>query len=41
MRRLNFEVVEQGNLYTLAAESNLYDRIITAQRNDEYIQIIK
>jgi hypothetical protein len=35
------EVVEQGNLYALAAESNLYDRIVTAQRNDEDIQIIK
>jgi hypothetical protein len=33
MRRLNLEVVVQGNLYALAAESNLYDRIVTAQRN--------
>jgi hypothetical protein len=41
MRRLNLEVVDQGNLYALAAESNLYDRIVTAQRNDEDIQIIK
>jgi hypothetical protein len=41
MRNLNLEVVEQGNLYSLAAESNLYDRIVTAQRNDEDIQIIK
>jgi hypothetical protein len=41
MRRLNLEVVEQGNLYALAAEYNLYDRIVTAQRNDEDIQIIK
>jgi hypothetical protein len=41
MRRLIMEVVEQGNLYALAAESNLYDRIVTAQRNDEDIQIIK
>jgi hypothetical protein len=41
MRRLNLEVVQQGNLYALAAESNLYDRIITAQRNDEDLQIIK
>jgi hypothetical protein len=37
MRKLNMEVIEQGNLYALA----LYDRIITAQRNDEDIQIIK
>jgi hypothetical protein len=41
MRRLNLEVVEQGNLYALAAESNLYDRPVTAQHNDEDIQIIK
>jgi hypothetical protein len=41
MRRLNLEVVQQGNLYALAAESNLYDRIVTAQCNDEDIQIIK
>jgi hypothetical protein len=41
MRKLNLEVVEQGNLYALAAESNLYDRIVTAQRNDEGIQLIK
>jgi hypothetical protein len=37
MRKLNLEVVEQGNLYALAADSNLYDRIVTAQRNDEGI----
>jgi hypothetical protein len=41
MRRLNLEVVQQGNLCALAAESNLYDRIVTAQHNDEDIQIIK
>jgi hypothetical protein len=41
MRKLNLEVVEQGNLYALAAESNLYDRYVTAQRNDEDVQIIK
>jgi hypothetical protein len=41
MRRLNLEVLQQGNLYALAAESNLYDRIVTAQHNDEDIQIIK
>jgi hypothetical protein len=34
-------VVQKGNLYALAAESNLYDRIVIAQRNDEDIQIIK
>jgi hypothetical protein len=41
MRRLNLEVVQQGNLYALAAESNLYDRIVSAQRNDEDLQIMK
>jgi hypothetical protein len=41
MRRLNLEVVQQENFYALAAESNLYDRIVTAQRNDENLQIIK
>jgi hypothetical protein len=41
MRRINLEVVEQGNLYALAAKSNLYDRIVTAQHNDEDLQIIK
>jgi hypothetical protein len=41
MRRLNLEVVQQGNLYVLATESNLYDRIVTAQCNDEDIQNIK
>jgi hypothetical protein len=41
MRRLNLEVVQLGNLYALAAKSNLYDRIITTQRNDEDLQIIK
>jgi hypothetical protein len=41
MRRLNLEVVPQGSLYALAAEFDLYDRIFTAQRNDEDIQTIK
>jgi hypothetical protein len=41
MRRLNLEVVQQGSLYALTAKSNLYDRIVTAQRNDEDIQTIK
>jgi hypothetical protein len=41
MRKLNLEVVEQGNLYTPTAESNLYNRIDTAQHNDEGIQVIK
>jgi hypothetical protein len=41
MRRLNLEVVPQGSLYALTAESDLYDRIVAAQRNDEDIQTIK
>jgi hypothetical protein len=41
MRRLNLEVVPQGSLYALMAESNLYDRIVAAQRSDEDIQTIK
>jgi hypothetical protein len=41
MRRLNLEVVQQGSLYALTAESNLYDRIVTVQCNDEDIQAIK
>jgi hypothetical protein len=41
MRRLNLEVVPQGSLYALTAESNLYDRIVAAQRDDEDIQTIK
>jgi hypothetical protein len=41
MRRLNLEVVQQGNPYALAAESNLYDIIVTTQRNDEDIQNIQ
>jgi hypothetical protein len=41
VRRLNIEVVQQGNLYALTVESNLYDRIVTTQYNDEDIQTIK
>jgi hypothetical protein len=41
MGRLNLEVIPQGSLYALMAESDLYDRIVTAQRNDEDIQTIK
>jgi hypothetical protein len=41
MRRLNLEVVPQGILYALTAESGLYDRIVTAQCNDVDIQTIK
>jgi hypothetical protein len=41
MRKLQLEVVEQGNLYAIVAEANLYDRIVTTQRDDEGIQQIK
>jgi hypothetical protein len=41
IRKCHLEVVEQRNLYSINAESNLYDRIVTAQRNDEGIQLIK
>jgi hypothetical protein len=41
MRRLHLEVVQQGSLYALTAESNLYDRIVATQCNDEDIQTIK
>jgi hypothetical protein len=41
MRRLNLEVVQPENLYALAVESDLYNRIVTAQRNDKDLQIIK
>jgi hypothetical protein len=41
LRRLILELVPQGNLYALTAESNLYDKIVIAQRNDEDIQTIK
>jgi hypothetical protein len=41
MRRLNLEVVPQGSLYALTAESDLHDRIVTTQRDDEDIQTIK
>jgi hypothetical protein len=37
MKKLNLEVVKQGNLYALAAESNLYDIIVTTQCNDKDI----
>jgi hypothetical protein len=38
MRKLQLEVVEQGNIYAIAAKSNLYDRIVTSQHNDEGVQ---
>jgi hypothetical protein len=41
MRKLRLEVVEHGNLYALVAESNLYDRIVAAQHDNEGVQQIK
>jgi hypothetical protein len=41
LRRLNLEIVEQGSLNALFAESNLFDRIVKAQLQDEGILSIK
>jgi hypothetical protein len=41
MRKLRLEVVGHGNLYALVFESDLYDRIVAAQRDDEGVQQIK
>jgi hypothetical protein len=41
LRKLRLEIVEQGNLIAISAESNLYDRIVLAQLNDEGVQLIK
>jgi hypothetical protein len=41
LRKLRLEIVEQGNLNAIFAESNLYDRIVLAQLNDEGVQLIK
>jgi hypothetical protein len=35
------EIVEQGNLNAISTESNLYDRIVLAQLNDDGVQLIK
>jgi hypothetical protein len=35
------EIVEQGNLNAISAKSNLYDRLVLAQLNDEGVQLIK
>jgi hypothetical protein len=35
LRKLRLEIVEHGNLNAISAESNLYDRIVLAQLNDE------
>jgi hypothetical protein len=41
LKKLRLEIVEQGNLNAISAESNLYDRIVLAQLNDEGVQLIK
>jgi hypothetical protein len=41
LRRLNLEIVEQGSLNALSAESNLFDRIVKAQLQDDGILLIK
>jgi hypothetical protein len=41
LRRLNLEIVEQGSLNALSVESNLFDRIVKAQLQDEGILFIK
>jgi hypothetical protein len=41
LRKLRSEIVEQGNFNDISAESNLYDRIVFAQLNDEGVQLIK
>jgi hypothetical protein len=37
LRRLNLEIVEQGSLNAISAESDLFDRIFKAQLKDEGI----
>jgi hypothetical protein len=41
LRKLRLEIVEQGNLNAISAESNLYDIIVLAQLKDEGVQLIK
>jgi hypothetical protein len=41
LRKLRLEIVEQGNMNAIFVESNLYDRIVLAQLNDEDVQLIK
>ena len=40
LRKLRLGIVEQGNLYAISVESTLYDKIITAQFNDEGVRLI-
>jgi hypothetical protein len=41
LRRLNLEIVEQGSLNAISAESDLFYRIVKAQPQDEGILLIK
>jgi hypothetical protein len=41
LRRLNLEIVEQGSLNAISAESDLFDRIVKVQLQDEGILLIK
>jgi hypothetical protein len=41
LRKLQLEIVEQENFNAIYVESNLYDRIVLAQLNDEGVQLIK
>jgi hypothetical protein len=41
MRKLNLELVEQGNLYAVSIESPLHERISMAQLSNEEVQKIK
>jgi hypothetical protein len=41
LRRLNLEIVEQGSLNAISAESDLFDRIVKTQLQDESILLIK
>jgi hypothetical protein len=41
IRKLNLEIIPQGNLNLLSIESTLRDKIIMSQLNDEGIKIIK
>jgi hypothetical protein len=41
MRKLNLEIIPQGNLNLLSIESTLQDKIIMSQLHDEGIKIIK
>ena len=41
LRKLHLEIVEQGCLNAISVESNLFDKIIMAQLQDEGVLLIK